>query len=64
MRMISLAALMILSFSGCAKAQVFPGANEATPARAQYFSWINNTNEGASEAQTLTKPRLLRMAQR
>lgn len=36
-----------------ANAQVFPGANEDTPARAQYFSWINNTNEGATEAQTL-----------
>lgn len=29
------------------------GADQATPARSQYFSWINNTNEGATEAQTL-----------
>ncbi len=36
------------------KACVFPGADERTPSRAQYFSWINNTNEGATEAQTLT----------
>ena len=27
--------------------------NEQTPSYAQYFSWINNTNEGATEAQTL-----------
>src|SRR5512136_3062638 len=33
--------------------KVFPGADEKTPSRAQYFSWINNTNEGATEEQTL-----------
>lgn len=32
---------------------VFPGADENTPSRSQYFSWINNTNEGPNEAQTL-----------
>jgi hypothetical protein len=32
---------------------VFAGADETTPSLAQYFSWINNTNEGATEAQTL-----------
>ncbi|WP_439185403.1 hypothetical protein [Carboxylicivirga taeanensis] len=32
---------------------VFPGADETTPSRAQYFSWINNTNEGATEEHTL-----------
>ncbi|MDR3688903.1 MAG: hypothetical protein P4L46_05950 [Fimbriimonas sp.] len=31
---------------------VFPGADERTPSRSQYFSWINNTNEGATEGQT------------
>ena len=31
---------------------IFPGADEI-PSRAQYFSWINNTNEGATEEQTL-----------
>jgi len=46
--------LLALSISACAQAEIFPGADEATPARAQYFSWINNTNEGASEAHTLT----------
>lgn len=29
------------------------GADERTPSKAQYFSWINNTNEGATEEQTL-----------
>ena len=33
--------------------KVFPGADESTPSRAQYFSWINNTNEGATEAHTM-----------
>ena len=30
------------------------GADDQTPSRAQYFSWINNTNEGSTEGQTLT----------
>ena len=29
------------------------GADQSTPSRSQYFSWINNTNEGTTEAQTL-----------
>ena len=33
--------------------QVFPGADEKTPSKSQYFSWINNTNEGSTEANTL-----------
>ena len=33
--------------------KIFPGADEDTPSRAQYFTWINNTNEGATESQTL-----------
>jgi hypothetical protein len=35
-----------------AQQKVFPGADEKTPSRAQYFSWINNTNEGTTEKQT------------
>jgi hypothetical protein len=35
-----------------AQQKVFAGADEKTPSRAQYFSWINNTNEGATEKQT------------
>lgn len=52
--------LFILLISACAlhgytqiEKKVFPGADENTPSRAQYFSWINNTNEGATEEQTL-----------
>jgi hypothetical protein len=33
--------------------QVYPGADETTPSLSQYFSWINNTNEGSTESQTL-----------
>ncbi len=29
------------------------GADQSTPSLAQYFTWINNTNEGTTEAQTL-----------
>jgi hypothetical protein len=29
------------------------GADQTTPSLAQYFTWINNTNEGTTEAQTL-----------
>ncbi|MCQ2462292.1 MAG: hypothetical protein MJ177_02665 [Clostridia bacterium] len=29
------------------------GADNSTPSVPQYFSWINNTNEGSTEAQTL-----------
>lgn len=36
-----------------AAGKVFPGADERTPSRAEYFSWINNTNEGSTEKQTL-----------
>jgi len=32
---------------------VFPGANENTPSRSEYFTWINNTNEGPTAEQTL-----------
>jgi hypothetical protein len=32
---------------------VYPGADERTPSYSQYFSWINNTNEGSTEEQTL-----------
>ncbi len=29
------------------------GADEKTPSRSEYFSWINSTNEGSTEKQTL-----------
>ncbi|NOX48110.1 MAG: hypothetical protein GXO89_14145 [Chlorobi bacterium] len=41
--------LLVKSYS---QEPVFPGANEQTPSKAQYFSWINNTNEGTTEKQT------------
>lgn len=40
-------------FTQDSKQVVFPGADEKTPFRSQYFSWINNTNEGSTEAQTI-----------
>ena len=35
------------------KNKLTSGADETTPSHPQYFSWINNTNEGATEEQTL-----------
>jgi hypothetical protein len=32
--------------------RVNAGADEQTPSRAEYFSWINNSNEGSTERQT------------
>ncbi len=32
---------------------IYPGADQRTPSYSQYFPWINNTNEGSTEAQTL-----------
>ncbi|MHC4069963.1 MAG: hypothetical protein ACYS18_08490 [Planctomycetota bacterium] len=33
--------------------KIFPGADARTPSRAQYMTWINNTEEGSTEEQTL-----------
>ncbi len=44
--------LALTPFFARAQQKVFPGADEKTPSKAQYFSWINNTNEGATETQT------------
>lgn len=35
------------------KTREMAGADERSPSKAQYFSWLNNTNEGATEEQTL-----------
>jgi len=43
--------LIINSLS--AQEKVFAGADENSLSRAQYFTWINNTNEGTTEKQTL-----------
>ncbi|MCU4175352.1 hypothetical protein [Carboxylicivirga sp. N1Y90] len=55
MKNISIFLLTCFLCNGFLQAQetVFPGADEKTPSKAQYFSWINNTNEGATEAQTM-----------
>jgi len=36
-----------------AKKYPLAGADESTPSRSHYFSWIDNTNEGSTEQQTL-----------
>ena len=36
-----------------AKNKMTSGADQTTPSVPQYFSWLNNTNEGATQAQTL-----------
>ena len=43
-----------LSLGLSASAQKYPvgGASEDTPSYSEYFSWINNTNEGSTEEQT------------
>lgn len=48
--------MVLLAFGGIAPAarqHPLAGADESTPSRSHYFSWINNTNEGSTEAQTL-----------
>lgn len=37
------------------------GADEKTPSHSQYFSWVNNTNEGSTEKQTLINLEFFRM---
>jgi hypothetical protein len=32
---------------------IYPGADQRTPSYSQFFAWINNTNEGSTEAHTL-----------
>ncbi|GAB6012365.1 hypothetical protein [Viscerimonas tarda] len=46
--------LMLFQLSSAQKKPIYPiaGADEKTPSRSQYFSWINNTNEGPTEQQT------------
>ena len=49
---LALLALLVFGFSN-AQEKVFPGADDSTHSKAQYFSWINNTNEGTTEEHTL-----------
>lgn len=43
----------VVSIKAQQSPKIFPGADEKTPSRAQYFSWINNTNEGTTTGQSL-----------
>jgi len=47
--------LVLTAGSLCAGEDQVPiaGADERTPSYSQYFSWINNTNEGSTEEQTM-----------
>lgn len=46
--------ILTLNFSfGQVTPKIFPGADEKTPSRSEYFSWINNTNEGTTTRQSL-----------
>ena len=52
-RNIFLSVLALVAYSAHAQ-EKGKTITQASPSRAEYFSWINNTNEGASEKQTLT----------
>jgi len=39
--------------SSAGASTIFPGADQRTPSYSQFFPWINNTNEGSTEAHTL-----------
>lgn len=53
MKRIILSALLAAITSLTAEESNTRGATETTPALAQYFSWIDNGNEGATESQTI-----------
>ena len=52
-KIILLAAIAAFAFTNL-NAQTYPvaGADETTPSKAEYFTWMSHTNEGPSEAQT------------
>jgi len=50
--LISILQISVIDTTGQKK--IFPGADESTSSKSEYFSWINNTNEGSTEEQTLT----------
>ncbi|MDP0492572.1 MAG: hypothetical protein Q7Q71_16115 [Verrucomicrobiota bacterium JB023] len=49
--LLSIALTACLSLNLSAE-EVYPGADESSPSRAHYFTWINNTNEGPALGQT------------
>lgn len=50
---LGLTIIFTISSYGQEALKIYPGADEKTPSRSQYFSWINNTNEGTTAAQSL-----------
>ncbi len=52
MKAIQMISSILLGQALSAAPAVFPGAGENTPSRSHYFTWINNTNEGATAEQT------------
>ena len=53
MKKITLILSVFISYCLSAQEKISSGASEESLSRAQYFSWINNTNEGPTEEQTL-----------
>ena len=54
MKKILLTAVALIMAAAVLYAQPYPvaGADEKTPSKAEYFTWMSHTNEGPSEAQT------------
>lgn len=52
-KIISFAVMIAAPLTAQPAAHPKAGADQSTPALSQYFSWINNTNEGTTEAHTL-----------
>ena len=54
MKRFILAAVIVFSALFDSQAQQYPvaGADEKTPSKAEYFTWMSHTNEGPGEAQT------------
>lgn len=57
MKRIQFLLILLISLKGYSQnagSKVYAGADQTTPSLAQYESWINNTNEGSTESQTLS----------
>ena len=52
-RLVLFISLLFLGAPSLSYAQTEMEITETTPSKSEYFSWINNTNEGPTEAQTL-----------
>ncbi|MBP5505845.1 MAG: hypothetical protein J6X89_07070 [Bacteroidales bacterium] len=51
-RLLAVIALLVASIAVNAQPYPVAGADEKTPSKAEYFTWMSHTNEGPSEAQT------------